>query len=114
MHVRGRFFPRAFLLVLLQAFLPLCVPPAVTAGGAAYRSTVVFGDLHQPVGIAADGSGNVYVADAGNNRVRKFDAEGAYLLEWAIEDHDKSAGLFGIAADDAGNVYVTIASGQKV
>ena len=33
--------------------------------------------LNAPLGAAADGSGNIYVADAGNNRVVKYSASGA-------------------------------------
>jgi len=32
------------------------------------------GQFRNPDGIVVDGSGNVYVADTGNNRVQKFDA----------------------------------------
>jgi DNA-binding beta-propeller fold protein YncE len=32
-----------------------------------------FAGLNKPTGIAADGSGNVYVVDSGNNRVVKLD-----------------------------------------
>ncbi|MDX1815915.1 MAG: hypothetical protein R3239_08140, partial [Thermodesulfobacteriota bacterium] len=32
-----------------------------------------------PFGIAVDSSGKVYVADTGNHKVRKFDADGTQL-----------------------------------
>lgn len=35
--------------------------------------------LRYPKGLAADASGNIYVADAGNNRVLRFDPQGAPL-----------------------------------
>ncbi|MEO6260790.1 MAG: hypothetical protein ABIP63_10585, partial [Thermoanaerobaculia bacterium] len=38
-------------------------------GSAAVRAT-----LKQPTGIAVDASGNVYIADSGNDRIRKIDA----------------------------------------
>ena len=31
-----------------------------------------YGELSNPSGVATDGSGNVYVADSGNNRIQKF------------------------------------------
>jgi len=35
--------------------------------------------FNQPSGIALDGQGNVWVADYGNNRIKKFDSSGALL-----------------------------------
>src|SRR5439155_3914247 len=37
---------------------------------------------YDPSGVATDGSGNVYVADAGNHRIQKFDANGTFLTAW--------------------------------
>ncbi len=36
--------------------------------------------LHNPRGVAVDGSGNIYVVDTGDNRVLKFDPSGKELL----------------------------------
>lgn len=38
--------------------------------------------LHNPRGVAVDGSGNIYVVDTGNNRVVKFDASGKEVLSF--------------------------------
>jgi NHL repeat-containing protein len=44
------------------------------------------GQLKDPEGIALDEStGDVYVADTGNRRVSKFDADGDFLLSWGID-----------------------------
>ena len=59
------------------------------------------GQLSNPLGVATDGSGNVYVADANNSRIQKFDASGTFLMAWG------SSGALGVATDGAGNVYVT-------
>jgi sugar lactone lactonase YvrE len=40
-------------------------------GGPATQAT-----LHYPRGIAVDGEGNVYIADSGNNRIRRVDRNG--------------------------------------
>ena len=39
------------------------------------------GEFNEPSGIAVDKEGNVYVADAWNGRIQKFDGKGAYKLE---------------------------------
>ena len=48
-----------------------------------------------------DGSGNVYVVDAGNNRIQVFSTEGEFLRKWS-EVRPR-----GIAVDGSGDVYVT-------
>src|SRR5688500_118423 len=40
------------------------------------------GQFIEPVGLAADSSGNVYVADTGNHRVQVFDFEGKFLRQF--------------------------------
>ena len=37
------------------------------------------GEMNQPGGIATDKTGNVYVADHGNNRIQEFDSKGHWL-----------------------------------
>jgi DNA-binding beta-propeller fold protein YncE len=39
------------------------------------------GEFDAPEAICVDKEGNVYVADTGNNRVQKFDANGKFLME---------------------------------
>src|SRR5439155_13270100 len=53
-----------------------------------------------PSGVATDGNGNIYVADTGNSRIQKFDANGTFLTAWG------DAAGFGVATDGNGNVYV--------
>lgn len=40
------------------------------------------GQFFEPQAIVVDGAGNVYVSDAGNHRIQKFDASGKFLLKW--------------------------------
>ena len=40
------------------------------------------GNLSDPIGVALDAQGNVYVSDAGNNRIQKFTADGKFVAEW--------------------------------
>jgi len=40
------------------------------------------GQFQEPVDVAVDEEGNVYVADLGNKRVQRFDANGRFLAVW--------------------------------
>ena len=70
----------------------------------------------QPRGIAADGLGNIYVADTGNSTIRKITREGVVSTLAGLAQSPGSAdGIgaqarfnapHGVAADRAGNVYV--------
>src|SRR6267142_1715309 len=42
------------------------------------------GQFLTPRGMATDAAGNVYVVDAGNNRVQKFGNNGNFLLKFGI------------------------------
>ena len=61
-----------------------------------------------PSGIAADNSGNVFVADTWNNRIQKFDSNGNFITKWGSFGFDDGAFFdpYGIAVDNSGNVFV--------
>jgi DNA-binding beta-propeller fold protein YncE len=60
--------------------------------------------LRQPACIAADTFGNVYIADAGNHFVSKFDPQGTPLLSYQDE---KLRQPQSITVDTGGAIYVT-------
>lgn len=62
------------------------------------------GQLKDPRGIATDSFGDVYVADAGNQFIEKFDPQGKPLLSFQ-EDALKQPQF--IAVDSGGGIYVT-------
>jgi len=83
----------------------------------------VFGDadgatnnarFHTPIGVAADGAGNVYVADANNNEIRKITTSGVVSTFAGVStgstDGPSTNALFwstaAVALDALGNVYV--------
>ena len=75
-------------------------------GGPANRAR-----LNQPRGVAVDKDGNVYVADTGNNQVRRIDAQGT------ITTVDTSGALVdprGVAVDLAGNLYIADTGNHQV
>lgn len=76
-----------------------------------FASTIGSGgtvNLNFPQGIAADNSGNIYVADSDNNRIVKFDPEGNLLETIGSTGSGDGQLLFpvGVAVDKSGNVYV--------
>jgi len=84
------------------------------------------GQFNYPIAIAIDSMDNVYVAEAGNNRIQKFHNDGTFIRKWGSPcnlqngigciDPDgtgplsRGDGQFyapaGIATDSSGNVYV--------
>ena len=77
-----------------------------------------------PSGIAVDGAGNVYVADAGNNLIRQITPDGTVsTLAGTVVAADTSntitaeplfAGPSGVAVDASGNVYVADAGNNRI
>lgn len=68
------------------------------------------GELEEPSGVAVDQDDNIYVADAGNHRVQKFDAQGRFLAAWGGSGREpgKLDRPMGLAIDRARKwLYVT-------
>ena len=72
--------------------------------------------FYYPTGVAVDSAGNVYVADTGNDTIRKITPSGVVSTlaglagSFGSDDGTGSAARFhdptGVAVDSAGNVYV--------
>ena len=64
--------------------------------------------FYNPKGVAVDKSGNVYIGDSGNYRVKKFDSEGRFITQWGSPGpKDGQFETIGsIKVDSAGTVYV--------
>jgi sugar lactone lactonase YvrE len=81
---------------------------AVTENGLGFLlSAGATGSLSQPVAVATDTAGDVYVADAGNHRVQEFDPAGAFIRQWGTTGtgQEQFGQMVGIAVG-GGNVYV--------
>jgi sugar lactone lactonase YvrE len=68
----------------------------------------VAGKFLNPIGIALDSAGNVYVADTGNNRIQKFDKDGVPKGIWGAQGSGDAQfdQPTGVAVDGEGNVFV--------
>ncbi len=69
--------------------------------------------------VAADSSGNVYVADTNNMRIQKFDSNGNFLLKWGSYGPGNGQFHFDwpsgyVAVDSAGNVYVADTDNNRI
>lgn len=95
------------------------------------------GQLNDPLGVATDAAGDVYVADASNNRIAVYTGGGAFLRAWGFDvtpgapagfevcttscqagvPSGAAAGLqspSGVAVDTAGNVHVADRSNHRI
>lgn len=81
--------------------------------------------LLTPAGVTIDKSGNIYIADTNNSRVRKVDADGVITTFAGNESYGYSGDggpatlaklntPYGVAADDDGNLYVVDSSYSRI
>jgi gliding motility-associated-like protein len=89
-------------------------------GGAATKASLSF-----PNGVAVDASGNVYIADAGNNRIRKVNTSGIIStvagngFGWYGGDGGQATATelnnpTGIFVDASGNMYIADKNNSRV
>lgn len=74
------------------------------------------GQFNESRGIALDSSGNVYIADAANSRIQKFDSEGNFITSWGSFGTGNGQFFypFGIDVSPAGYVYVADTMNQRI
>jgi tripartite motif-containing protein 71 len=62
-----------------------------------------------------DNEGNVYVADTGNHRIQKFDANGVYITQWGTQGSGNGQFSYPRCIDinSQGDVYVSDNNGVQ-
>ncbi|MBZ5727086.1 MAG: hypothetical protein LAP87_19065 [Acidobacteriia bacterium] len=96
-----------------------------TAGYSGDGGPAAGAQLNLPYGLAADLAGNVYVADLGNNRVRRIGPDGTITtvagtgVQGSSGDGGPATGAQllaprNVAADAAGNLYISEFGGHRV
>lgn len=63
------------------------------------------GQLESPVGIATDGFGNIFIADAATHSINKFSSKGGPLLSFSYAALTRPGG---IAVDRGGGIYASV------
>lgn len=85
-------------------------PAGLGNGGPATNAS-----LNMPTAIAFDSGGNMYIADSGNNAIRKVSTAGT--ISTAVGGTFFGLGLFspsGVAVDPSGNLFISDTGNQRV
>ncbi|MDH5442209.1 MAG: 6-bladed beta-propeller [Candidatus Nomurabacteria bacterium] len=74
------------------------------------------GQFSSPIDIVVDSSDNIYVSDAGVDRVQKFDSTGTYITQWGTTGTGDGQfnNLKSIAVDSSDNIYVVDDGNDRV
>ncbi len=95
-----------------------CITPAGEVTTVAGTRIPAFTDgiasaarFNQPTGIAIDADGNLYIADSGNNRVRKIDTVNDVSTLAGPTDLDSPQD---VAIDSAGNIFVADLNNDRI
>ena len=67
--------------------------------------------LNMPYGITVDPAGNLYIADLGNNRVRKVTADGSITT---VPGTDSLVAPRNVAVDSTGSLYISEFGGHRI
>jgi len=101
------------ILFALLVIMPFFASPAKAAMGDLINSWVGGGN---PISVAVDGSGTVYVADELRHEIQVFSNDGALLLSWGGKGtrDGQFQYPYGVAVDNSGNVYVADSANERI
>jgi uncharacterized protein (TIGR03437 family) len=89
-----------------------------TAGSNGDGAAANLAQLNYPAGLALDTAGNLYIADSGNNRIRKISGGTISTLLGTGSPSGASTGSLStptsVAIDAAGNLYVADSGNQRI
>ena len=100
----------SLMLTVLQLFLPASLRAQAAAHFDSAEVIINYGYL--PIGVAVDGSGNVFAANDSNNTVTEILAAGGYTTVKSLGSGFK--GPQGVAVDRNGNVFVADSGNSAV
>jgi sugar lactone lactonase YvrE len=95
-----------------------------TAGFMGDTGPATMAELHSPAGVAVDGSGNLYIADATNERVRKVTGGNIFTIagngtvgftgDGSAATAAELSAPSGVAVDANGNVYIVDTTNNRI
>ncbi len=107
-----------FLILLFFGLLSVSVTHAETYNFVAKWGSGGSGNgqFSNPMGVAVDSSGNVYVVDQLNHRIQKFDGSGEFITKWGSwgSEDGQFSDPRGVAVDPFGNVYVADMNNNRI
>jgi uncharacterized protein (TIGR03437 family) len=136
---KGVGLKRELYIAAVALFAPsLCLAQgyiiSTVAGGVAYSPFNGIGNgqpatnafLNSPSGVAVDAAGNIYIADTGNNEVRKVSAStgvisayagsttGGFMGDGGAATSAQLHGPTALALDSAGNLYIADTQNNRI
>jgi len=96
-----------------------------TRGFSGDGGPAISASLFDPRGVTVDDAGNIYIADSGNNRIRKVDANGTIFTvagdgtnDFSGDDGPATSASLNypnnIAVDGAGNLYIADSGNNRI
>ena len=83
-----------------------------TAGFGGDSGAATAAQLSDPSGgVALDGSGNLYIVDRGNHRIRKVDSDGNIST---VAGREQLSNPYGVAPDGSGNLYIADTGNHRI
>ncbi|MGE5108592.1 MAG: SMP-30/gluconolactonase/LRE family protein [Sphingobacteriales bacterium] len=121
----GNIYVADYLNSRIRGITPAGIVNTFAGDGVAayYNATGVMAEFNHPSGVAADASGNTYVTDTDNNRIRKITAAGVVTLlagDGTAGRKDSTGplakfnGPTGVAVDAFGNLYIADSRNQRI